>query len=347
MPALDRNRKKSSTEGIMDAFNDALQDSVSSGLTSVFKDNALAKDVNEMLNLKDNATQFLQRDQIYPNPLNEPYMQDITDSEFDTLKASILDIGLMHNLVVIEDGTGKYRLISGEKRWTAIHRMSEGEYQKGLPNGVEAKILPYNPDLSKSDEKIMLLTCNVLTFSNGSPDSKQLRDLIRLYEKKGYEKKDLVEFLNHYLKKNEKTMYKLIAEAHAIDELLALYDNNILSRSALQHLGGLPVEDQHNVIALIKEGNLEKIDEATALQLKKIIKDSSSSKTNGTISFLKLDKAFKSAKSDLTKCMKFNVEGMSETELQLSIANLDLIANTIKDLKDKLQKGKDSLNNKK
>ena len=343
MPALDRNRKKSSTEGIMDAFNEALDDSVSSELTSVFfKNNALAKDVTEMLNLKDNATQFLKREDIYPNPLNVPYMQEITEKEFDTLKASILDLGLMHNLVVIADGTGKYRLISGEKRWTAIHRMSVEEYQEGLPNGVEAKVLPYNPDLSETDEKIMLLTCNVLTFSNGSPDSKQLRDLIKLYKEKGYEKKDLVEFLNHYLKKNEKTMYKLIAEAHAIDELLALYDENILSRSALQHLGGLTVEDQQKAVHYIKASDMEKIDETTALQLKKMIKGSASSKENGTISFLKLDKTIKSASADLTKGLKINVEGMNDTEIKLSIANLDLIANTIKDLREKLLKEKSS-----
>lgn len=338
MPQLDRNKRKNSTAGIAAALNESLEDTVTSDLTSVFKDNALAKDVNEMLNLKDNATQFIQRDKIYPNPLNVPYMEGITEQEFDALKASILDLGLMHNLVVIDDGKGKFRLISGEKRWTAIHRMTEEEYQKSLARGVEAKVLPYNPDLSETDEKIMLLTCNVLTFSTGSPDSKQLRDLIKLYQEKGYEKKDLVEFLNHYLKKNEKTMYKLIAEAHATEELFDLYNKGILNRSSLQHLGGLTSEGQKEAIKYILDAKLEKVDEATALQIKKKVKGTTSAKNSGSVAFMKFDKTIKSVSADLAKGMKVHVDGMSETELQLAIANVEILANTLKEMKDKLTK---------
>lgn len=346
MPGVDRNKKKSSTSGIMSVLEESAANSVTSDLSSLFKDNTLAKDVNEMLNLKDNATQFIKRSLIYPNPLNIPYMEGITESAFDALKSSIMEWGLMHNLVAIDDGKGQYRLISGEKRWTAISRMTEDEYNKALPNGVEVKILPYNPNLSETDEKIMLLTCNVLTFSSGSPDARQLRDLIKLYEAKGYERKDLVEFLTFYLKNNEKTMYKLIAEAHATSGLIKLLDDGILSRSALQHLGGLTVEEQEQAIQRIKDSGLEKIDETTALSLKKSIKNAESAKAVGTVSFLKLDKAVRSASSDIDKSLKINVEGMSNTEMKLSIANLNLMVNSINTLIAKLEEANDKSNKK-
>ena len=45
-------------------------------------------------------------------------------------------------------------------------KFDDEEYNKALKNGVEAKVLPYNPNLSEDDELIMLLTCNVLVFSS-------------------------------------------------------------------------------------------------------------------------------------------------------------------------------------
>ena len=56
---------------------------------------------------------MLRREQIYPNPINEPYMQDVTEEQIRFLYDNIKQNGLMHNLVVLDDLKGRYRLISG------------------------------------------------------------------------------------------------------------------------------------------------------------------------------------------------------------------------------------------
>ena len=338
MTRVDLNKKRPGMSNISENLMKAAQDKVSSNPASVFSDNTVAKDVSNMLKLDDSApTKYIHRDLIYPNKLNVPYMEGITEDDFMALKASIMDIGLMHNLVVIEDGNGRYRLLSGEKRWQAINKMTEEEYNKALNKGIEAKVLPYNPNLTEDDELIMLLTCNVLVFSSGTPEPKQMRDLIRLYQKKGYEKKELVEFLNFYLKNNKQTIYKIVAESNATDELYELYSKKILVRSALQILGDLSPEDQHTICDKIRYENIEKVDEETASSLKRMLKEGKKKNSNHsydtTIQYAKFEKAFNNASADLAKAKKSHFSNMNSTELSLSISKLQNLSNEIEEIK--------------
>ena len=339
MGRIDANKKRPGMSNISANLAQAAMDKVSTNPETVFTENVVAKEVNNMLKLDDTTpTKFIHRTLIYPNPLNVPYMEGITEADFQALKASILDIGLMHNLVVIDDGNGRFRLISGEKRWQGISRMSDEEYNKALKNGVEAKVLPYNPNLSEDDELIMLLTCNVLVFSSGTPEPKQMRDLIRLYQKKGYEKKELVEFLNFYLKKNEKTIYKILAESNATDELYELYVKKVLVRSALQILGDLTAEEQHKVCEFIRDNNIEKVDEELASTIKKNIKERKKKDKDepqeNTYHFLKFDKALNNAQADIAKVKKVHYDEMNGTEISLALAKLELLKTEIKELKE-------------
>lgn len=338
---INLNKSRPGLEKIGDNLMKTAADAVTDNASSIFNDTLLGRDMNSMLKLDNSATQFIDRNMIYPNPLNVPYMEEITKEDFFALKTSIQDIGLMHNLVVIDDGKGKYRLLSGEKRWQAISLMTDSEYQKALPNGIEAKVLPFNEALSKDDELIMLLTCNVLVFSSGSPEPKQMRDLIRLYEKKGYERKELVEFLNFYLKKNEKTVYKILAESKAIDDLYELYKNKTMSRSALQILGDLDEDKQKEVIAKIKEEKIEKVDEGLASSIKKSMKESSKKKKstpiNRSLQFIKFEKSLTSASNDLEKTKKLHYSEMESTEIDLAIAKLELMQNQIKEIKEQIK----------
>lgn len=340
---IDTNKKRPGMNNMSAKLAQAASDKVSSNSSSVFTDNSLEKEKDSILKLDNGTpTKYIHRDLIYPNPLNFPYMEGITEDDFQGLKAALLDMGLMHNLVVINDGNGRFRLVSGEKRWQAISRMTDDEYKKAFPNGIEAKVLPYNPDLSEIDEKIMLLSCNVLVFSNASPDPRQLRDLILLYQQKGYEyeKNELVSFLNFYMKKNTKTIYKFIAETNATDELYELFTRKILVRSALQILGDLSPEEQHEVCTTIKEQNIDKVDEALASTIKKSIKDrkkkDKAESTENTYHYIKFDKTFNNATADLEKLKKIHYENMSSTEISLAIARLDIMRSEIKELKEQL-----------
>lgn len=340
MPSINKNKRKRTPVNITSILEETAADIVTENTRSIFSDNVIAMDADSLLKLDDKATEFIERDKIYPNPINAPYMEDITENDFDALRFSLLDVGLMHNLVVLDDGMGRYRLISGEKRWTAFSRMPKEEYDKNFPNGIECKILPYNPELTETDEHIMLLTCNVLTFSSGSPDPRQLRDLIGLYIKKGYQKKELVEYLSFYLAGSSQTIYKLIAESQAIDELYELYKNNVLTRAALQCLGNLPVEDQKAIYKKIIDEDIKKIDQELALNLKKNVKEKkkkgAAAKSEGSISFMKYDKSLDTASTYLDKILKIKLDGMNELELSLAKAKLEILNRKIKEFSESI-----------
>lgn len=345
MPAIKPKKKMNFEE----SFTEAAVDRVVQDDNKIFTTQVI-EETRNIINVKADDCEYLHRDLIYPNPLNVPYMSDITDREFDALKASILDQGLFHNLVVIADGKGKYRLISGEKRWTAISRMTKEEYETTFPNGVLTKIIPEKPNLDADDELIMLLTCNVLAFSNGTPDAKQLRDLVRLYKKKGLSKKELVDFLNFYLKKGSGTIYKMLNEANAIDELYDLYSNKVVVRSALQLLGGLKEEQQKQAVEYILREHLTKVDEPTASeivrQLKAATKNESKEETVWSVSFSKFDKLLKSAEGDIAKTIKVNKSNFSPAELELAISKLEIFISHAKEIKEELTDYKESKKNK-
>lgn len=341
MPPINKAKQRPQPS-ITETLKESADYRISADQNTFYERNAAAQEANRLLKLDSNEIEHIHRERIYPNPLNSPYIEDITDKEFDALKASIMDHGLFHNLVAIDDGKGSYRLISGEKRWTAIKRLTNEEYQSKFPNGIATKVLPADPFLSTDDELIMLLTCNVLVFSNGTPDTKQIRDLIRLYKKKGFAKKELFDFLNFYLQKGNDAIYRFIKEANAIDALYDIYSNKVpgksMTRTAFQLMGGLPEEKQQEAIKIIETEGITKIDEPTAAEIVRRLKDKvkTEGKTAGTVSFTKLDKLLKSADGDISKGQKVNIEGIEPTELDLAITRLDLMMSHIKELREKL-----------
>ena len=308
--------------------------------TSILSTNRIAQESAKNLNLEDAPAKLIHRNLIYPNPLNKKYMANITEDMFHILKMSILSEGLMHNLVVLDDGHGKFRLISGEKRWQSISRMTEEEYKGAFPNGVFAKVIDYNPMMDKIDEHIMLLTCNVVTFSNGSPDAEQLRDLIKLYDKKGYDKKEIVDYLGAYFTQSKQTIYKLISEAHAISELIKLSDEERMSRAALQCLGGLPEKEQKKIYERILLEEIDKVDQETAQRLKRELKskdsESGSSTNLKSNSFVKYEKNLKSITDSVDKNKKVKKETMYEMELDLIESKLDNLIALLKEEKNAL-----------
>ena len=340
MPPINKAKHRPQPS-IMETLTESADYRVTADQNTFYERNAAAQEANRLLKLDSNEIEHIHRERIYPNPLNAPYIEDITDKEFNALKASILDHGLFHNLVAIDDGNGSYRLISGEKRWTAIKRMTNEEYLSKFPNGIVTKVLPADPDLTSDDELIMLLTCNVLVFSNGTPDTKQIRDRIRLYQKKGFAKKELFEFLNFYLQKGNDAIYRFIKEANAIDALYDIYSNKVpgksMTRTAFQLMGGLEEEKQKKAIDIINTEGITKIDEPTAAEIVRRLKEKAKPEGKvGSVSFTKLDKLLKSADGDIAKGQKVNIDGIDPTELDLAITRLDLMMSHIKELREKL-----------
>lgn len=286
---------------------------------------------------------YIDRDQIYPNPLNRPYMKNITDADFDALKNSIIDTTLLHNLVVIQDKCNRYRLISGEKRWTAISRMTEDEYKTSFPNGIICKVCAHFDDIDEIDEHILLLTANVFTYSNGAPDRKQLKDLIKLYIKKGYGQKDIALFLEEKLKISWQSGYKLFSEATAIPELVDLTDEDKLTSTGLQELATLKDFEQQKALELINSdyGDI-KIDKNIALEIKRTIKqslkktatnDSASVKTQ---SYAQFSKNLKAVDKNIEKNESIKSNLMSQVEKEAAQATISTLILRLEKMKEKL-----------
>ena len=220
-----------------------------------------------------------------------------------------------------------------EEAWARYENCKE-EMKKHLPDGIEAKVIPYDPYLSVIDEHIMLLTCNVLIFSAGSPDPIQLRDLVRLYKKKGYEKNEIKDYLEFYLTYSSNNLYKVINEANAIDELLELFNQGALTKTALQSFGALSTEQQKLAYAkIIKEG-IEKVDQELANQIKKQIKESTKNpgSTEASAAFIKYDKILNSEIKDIEKALSLKLETMNYNELSHSITKLKLLSEKVNKL---------------
>lgn len=342
MPGINRDKKIQRMEETMKM---AAEDQPMSRFRGAIQTNRVSEDINKLLHLDDESATLIHRENIYPNPFNKPYMEGIDETVFEALKFSIIDMGLVHNLLVLEDGHGKYRLISGEKRWTAITRMTPEEYQKLFSKGILCKVIPHINNLSETDEKIMILTANVLVFSSGTPDLRQLRDLISLYTEKGYDKKELVDFLRGFFEKNIATIYRMVDEANAIKELVDLCDAKRMSRAALQCLGGLKKEEQKEAYKKIVDNNNLKIDEKLAQEIKRSIK-ASRKKGSGTdggiqensVAFLKMKKSLDIIITNIDKGKKMGTKDMNKLEKEVALAKIDKIRTELKELEEELKK---------
>ncbi|HBJ1648625.1 TPA: ParB N-terminal domain-containing protein [Clostridium botulinum] len=97
--------------------------------------------------------------------------------EIEELAASIKENGLMHNLVVRDIGNGKYEIISGERRYTALKRLG---YEK-VPCQIR--------DINDLDAELMLIHANLeqreLTPTEKMEGIKRLENIYKQKRKNG------------------------------------------------------------------------------------------------------------------------------------------------------------------
>ena len=328
------------------SFADEIKNSVGAAFNDDYdfneaSTNRIERDTaNLMKNADGNRYEDIPRELIYPNRLNKPYMEGVTDKDIDALKYSIVEQRAMfHNLVVVEDGMGKYRLISGEKRWTAIGRMTQEERMEIFPEGLRCQIIPSSRNLSETDEHIMLLTCNVLVASVGARDDRQVRDLIKLYKKKGYENSEIVEYLSRYLDNSKGTMYKLINEANAEEELVKLFDAGKMTRSALQILGGIEDKEEQKKIAEQIEKDDLTINESIASDFARNIKEAKKTgkqPKKQTSAYIKVNKNLKTVEASMARQLKVSVDEMDNTERENLAYILENIEGYVKEMQEKI-----------
>lgn len=135
-------------------------------------------------------TKYVAYEEIYLNDLNDGLSMD----EIEQLADSIQRVGLQQPLLVVQDEKGKYRLISGHRRFRAITLLKEnGKWNEKI----ECKVAePEDIDIELSDqtkELYMLLSGNINR-------EKTAQD--RLFEMKGWQS------VYDELKKNKVKTYK-------------------------------------------------------------------------------------------------------------------------------------------
>lgn len=342
---------------ISSTFADLMNNQADGGFNPVLHGNAVQRDMQGLLQLGETgkadskSIRQIDKNKIYPNPLNKKYMEGVKQEVFTALMVSILEGFLYHNLVVLDDGEGMFRLISGEKRWTAICMMSEEDYKRKFPNGVLCQVIPYNSSLTEVDELIMILVCNVL-IASGEPDPTQVRDLVKAYVRKGYEKKELVEFLSIYLENSTSTLYKLIDESKAIDEFVALYDNKKMQRAALQVFGTMKEDNQRAAYQYICDNQIEKVDENIAGDLRRTFEgqrgtgrrkkggEENLEKSTNSLAYTSLKRTMGKARDYLDKSKKADFTKLQSIERELFLSEIKGIESLVKEIEIQLKNSK-------
>lgn len=95
-------------------------------------------------------------DELHAHPLNSQIYAPAGGPEFDDLKRSMSQVGLLEHLGILEDGT----IISGHRRWLAAQALGWAEIECDLvpwsdPTSIEEKLIEFNRYRRKTFTEIM------------------------------------------------------------------------------------------------------------------------------------------------------------------------------------------------
>ena len=200
--------------------------------------------------------QYIPKEKIISNPKNEKYSQD----GIDALMESILINGLRHNLSVIYDAdNNNYRLVSGERRYHAICKMTDKEYNTLFPTGIPCKIEKSN--ISEIDEEIMLISANHDVRETSMEvkrwEVSRLKELYEAKKLKG-EIKNINAEIAKQLNISERQARKYTTAEKLIPELSELLNNNGIDLNQADKFGKLDEDAQKSILNILqKNGNIE------------------------------------------------------------------------------------------
>ena len=241
--------------------------SFSAGMTKTgVLNNMGGEKLKEMQAKAEYNFQYIPKEKIISNPKNEKYTQD----GIDALMESILINGLRHNLSVIYDADNDtYRLVSGERRYHAICKMSDKEYNTLFPNGIPCKVEKSN--LTEIDEEIMLISANHDVRETSMEvkrwEVSRLKELYEAKKLKG-EIKNINAEIAKQLNISERQARKYTTAEKLIPELSELLNANGIDLNQADKFGRLDEDAQKSILEILKKnGN---IDNAEFQSIKKL-----------------------------------------------------------------------------
>lgn len=212
-------------------------------------------------------------EQLVPNKLNEDFKQ----VDIEALALSIEDIGLQHNLTVIKQEDGKYRLISGERRFRAIREILQKNPDNIFKNGIPCKVID---NITSVEEEIRLIRSNTDVRTLSPVDKrKAILRLIELYKirKENGEINSIYTRLAEDLQMTVRQVQKYAATENLIPQMNTLLESGKITLNEAEKYSVLDEDAQMLVYDLyLKQGvaSKEEFDEIKRLQEeKKQLKD--------------------------------------------------------------------------
>ena len=213
----------------------------------------LLNEISKMQKVNEMQIIYILPDQIDKAEENE----GISIDRIEELADSIADVGLINALVLRQKEDGRYRIVAGERRYTAILSLIEdGRWEKDRPikSSLFDPQLIYLPLTEEEKEDYVRATENAEQRNKTDGDKLlQMRKLMKIYEK----------LRENGAISNVKTRTLLAADmkmapSHAAqfmkvdakgsDELIDAVLDNQVSVSAASTIAGLPQEEQKEIV---------------------------------------------------------------------------------------------------
>lgn len=182
------------------------------------------------------------------NPRNDYHDTD-DEKDIETLAKDIEKNGLLHNLVVYEYTPGKYRLLSGERRYRALKLLCDryGDEYKMAGCRVVA-----GAELSPEQEMIYIDSANL--NSRGAIDGKKLVRFIENIKRVfGYSDEEANEISANLIAVSERTISRTLAAEQMVEELRVLLQNNYFQKQYAERFLALSEKEQRYVAAVVNK----------------------------------------------------------------------------------------------
>ena len=223
--------------------------SVGMASSTKIKDENIVKDMKAKQNFN---FQYISRDKIVPNPLNKRYPQ----TDIEKLLESLRKIGLIHNICVTPDKEeGKYRLISGERRWRAISQLEDKEYKELYPSGIPAQIKIFE---SPIDEEIAIIAANAEDRDETQEDRRnsilRLKELYEIKRSNGdISYTNISKLIAEKIKISQRQVIKYTNTEKLIPELIELFNRETISIDEASSFAALSQDSQRKIYSIITQ----------------------------------------------------------------------------------------------
>lgn len=230
-----------------------------------------AKSIKELESSTDEFTVWIDHDDIIRNPLNEEEIKDIPE-----LKTSIITAGgILHNIVVLPEENGKYMLLAGERRWTAVGELIDEGYDKFRKIPAHIKSLDdMSPEaLQMSEEwriKYLIVTSNIENREDKTEAATyrrylQMKNLYDEWKAAGVKPPGKIrELIAEEMHVNPRTVAKFEqVSKNATEEIQNAVKEGDITISGAMELAKTPKEEQTAVLEKAREEKQKQIESAT------------------------------------------------------------------------------------